>query len=750
MKARLLLAALAALLLSAIPARAEVDLSIKPGDQVVAVDVSGPDRLKLLLDMDLDVWTHDPGEGAVDVHVSIKERERLTAAGFAYKVKIEDLFADRQREIAETQVRSPGDFLAYKNLADITAFINNLATTRPDLCQVSQFGTSVENRPMYVLKITGPTPGPKNGVFYHGLIHAREWITAPIVMYLADYLVANYDTDPCVRALVDRTEFYLVPCVNPDGYSYTWTNTRLWRKNRRNNGTSYGVDLNRNYGYQWGYDNSGSSGTPSSDLYRGPSAFSEPETQAIRDFILARPNIKAYMDYHSYSQLLMWAWGYTPTLTPDNARFALIGNYMRDLIIGVHGMTYVAGPINTTIYPANGTSVDWAYGGAGRFAYTIELRDTGSFGFQLPADQIVPTCQENLPGILYLSRWASSGVLLDAPNGVPTELPANFPTNVTVNIADAQETYVAGSAQLYYRFNPSDPFTAVPFTLVTGSTYSATLPAAPCGVTAEYYMTAAGNGGFVAALPCNAPTATYSAPVLNFVPAQTIYSFPMDSNPGWTTMGQWAFGVPTGTCGDPTSGYTGTNVFGYNLAGCYPNNLTPIQYLTTTALNCTNVSNAQLRFRRRLGIESSQYDHANIQVSNDGSNWTTVWNFSGGTLQEATWSLQTYDISATADGQATVYIRWGMGTTDGSVTYAGWNIDDVEILGVPIANCTGVPVGDVNHDLAVNGADVNDFVRVFLNPGVASSPDLCAADIDGVCGVTQEDLDLFVNLLLGL
>jgi len=192
----------------------------------------------------------------------------------------------------------------------------------------------------------------------------------------------------------------------------------------------------------------------------------------------------------------------------------------------------------------------------------------------------------------------------------------------------------------------------------------------------------------------------------------------LTSNPGWTTQGQWAFGKPTGGGGtngnDPTSGFTGANVFGYNLNGDYANNMT-VQYLTTTALNCSTLDQTELRFRRKLGVESSQYDHANVQVSSNGTTWTTVWDHVGGSFNEASWTQQTYDISAVADGQSTVYLRWGMGATDGSVTYPGWNIDDIEVWGVDL--------GAANTPLAAsapNNMQKNRYIS--FNPNNATTP----------------------------
>ncbi len=170
-----------------------------------------------------------------------------------------------------------------------------------------------------------------------------------------------------------------------------------------------------------------------------------------------------------------------------------------------------------------------------------------------------------------------------------------------------------------------------------------------------------------------------------------VYSWNMDSNPGWTISGgQWAWGDPAGSYGDPNNGYTGTNVYGYNLNGRYANGI-PEYSLTTTAINCANLTQVSLKFRRWLGVEAGQYDHAYVRVSNNGTTWTTIWeNPYGSDLVETAWSYQSYDISAIADNQPTVYVRWVMGTTDAAVRYCGWNIDDVEIWGLvptPTGSC---------------------------------------------------------------
>jgi hypothetical protein len=160
------------------------------------------------------------------------------------------------------------------------------------------------------------------------------------------------------------------------------------------------------------------------------------------------------------------------------------------------------------------------------------------------------------------------------------------------------------------------------------------------------------------------------------------YEWNLDTNPGWSIQGQWAWGHPTGGGGqyggpDPTNGYTGTNVYGYDLAGDYANSI-PEYHLTSAAINCTGLTGVQLRFWRWLGVEQPAYDHAYVRVSNNGSTWTTIWQNTA-QIADTAWSQQQFDISAVADNQPTVYLRWTMGTTDSSWQFCGWNVDDVQI-----------------------------------------------------------------------
>jgi len=215
-----------------------------------------------------------------------------------------------------------------------------------------------------------------------------------------------------------------------------------------------------------------------------------------------------------------------------------------------------------------------------------------------------------------------------------------------------------------------------------------------------------------------------------------VYSFPLDSDPGWTTESQWAFGQPTGGGThrlDPTSGHTGPYVYGFNLNGDYANNM-PAYYLTTTAIDCSQVVSGELRFWRWLGVERAPFDHATVEVSNDGQNWTLLWsNPDDWPVSDTQWQQMTFDISDVADHQPTLFVRWGMGPTDDTITYPGWNVDDLEIWGVVTTPpCAGDLDGDWDIDLA-------DLALLLANYGM-SGAQYSDGDLDGDGDVDLADL----------
>ncbi len=353
----------------------------------------------------VDVWSEARGpQLPLDVVVPSTALPGLAAAGVAYEVLVPDIDAVARIEAARLRdpaAARPGDdwFADYKDYEAITAHLRELASIAPGQgapgqVSMESIGRSIEGRPLWALRIGGTAPGAVP-MLVNGTQHAREWITSMVTTCVADRLIRGYARDPEIRAFVDRTELWVVPVANPDGYQHSWGSNRYWRKNRRG---THGVDLNRNFGVAWG--GRGASKSERSETYAGTAAFSEPESRALRDLV-QREAVALHLDVHSYGQLILYPWNYTTTSAPDRARLAAIGERIGAAMAAPHGTRYTLQP-GAALYPAAGTMTDWAYGEAKALSYTLELRPKGGSGFVLPPAQIRPTCDEGLGAVMAL------------------------------------------------------------------------------------------------------------------------------------------------------------------------------------------------------------------------------------------------------------------------------------------------------------------------------------------------------------
>lgn len=300
-----------------------------------------------------------------------------------------------------------GDFHTYSELErDIFALQDRF----PNLVKVHDIGDSWEGRNIYALEITNnpdfEIERPRSLLI--GCHHAREWISVEVPYLTAVHLCENYAGDNRIRELLDSSEIWIIPLLNPDGLEYSIYFYRYWRKNRRNNldGT-YGVDLNRNYGYKWGLSDNGSSSNPNSSTYRGESAFSEPESRAVRElFHLYR--FEALISYHNYSQIILFPWGYTSEKPDDYELMFTLSQQLSNLMLPVNGTYYRYSQATEGLYATNGDTTDWAYGNYGIPAFTIELPPPSetSGGFFNAEEEIQPIFRENLSAALYLMEWA--------------------------------------------------------------------------------------------------------------------------------------------------------------------------------------------------------------------------------------------------------------------------------------------------------------------------------------------------------
>ncbi|EKG09239.1 Peptidase M14 carboxypeptidase A [Macrophomina phaseolina MS6] len=299
-------------------------------------------------------------------------------------------------------------FSAYHSLADHMQWITDLAAAFPKNSEVFSAGKSNEGRDLTGIHIWGNGgKGSRAGIVWHATVHAREWITTMVVEYVAYQLLTASDA----AAYRDKYDFYIIPVANPDGFFYTQTSDRMWRKNRQSTPSEscVGRDINRNWPHKSWSQPGGASDSPCEQDYRGLSAGDGVETKALKahlDSIAAGKGVQLYMDIHAYSQLWMYPYGYTCSGTvPDVAEYKKLADGAVAVVKAVHNTTFEAGPICSTIYEASGNSVDYAFDNAGaKYSMTVELRDTGKYGFVLPAAEILPSGEEIWAGLVYLLK----------------------------------------------------------------------------------------------------------------------------------------------------------------------------------------------------------------------------------------------------------------------------------------------------------------------------------------------------------
>ncbi|XP_071098337.1 carboxypeptidase B-like [Haliotis cracherodii] len=288
---------------------------------------------------------------------------------------------------------------AYKRYQSFVDIMDGMKSSFPNLVQEvgSLSPQTYEGRNIAYIKFG--TGGSKPAIFIESLIHAREWISGGSIMYFMDRLVSRYSLDADARYMLDNYDIYVVPVSNPDGYEYTHTSNRLWRKNRsQQQGNCRGVDLNRNFDAYW--NTVGVSNQCSSDIYCGNSMFSEAEAQAIRNKVAeinsAGQKLLAYLAVHSYSQLLLTPYSYA-NVRPENAgEVDNVARLMNDALKAPFGSNYQWGHGPDVLYPVSGASDDWAMlGGGARYVYTYELRPRSSNpGFSLGPEHIIPNGYE--------------------------------------------------------------------------------------------------------------------------------------------------------------------------------------------------------------------------------------------------------------------------------------------------------------------------------------------------------------------
>lgn len=410
----------------------------------------------------LDIWSWESWNGTVDLRIqSNKVAPLMTllpeSLHSAYWVLVDDLPSavyasypspptpkeesqfDHKFSVDLTSPRQPGDgdeglyfFRSYQPHKVVMRWMRLLEAMFPSLVRFSIIGQTYEGREIPALTVSGDSAGrdpskPRKTLVVMGGSHAREWISTTTVNYLAWSLITAYGKDRLITRFLQAYDIVFIPELNPDGIEYTWNADRLWRKSRQHTNLQFcrGLDLDHAFGYEWDSWHSGHHNDPCSESYGGDEMWESVEVSAFRDWAKTEAlnnnvNFVGLVDLHSYSQQILFPYSYTCDVEPPNLE------KMEELALGLaksirlfSGETYAVMPacqgavVETAgdanglrIEPSGGSAIDWFYHEMGaHYSYQIKLRDTGSYGFLLPAEYIIPTGEEILQSIKYLGDF---------------------------------------------------------------------------------------------------------------------------------------------------------------------------------------------------------------------------------------------------------------------------------------------------------------------------------------------------------
>lgn len=613
-----------------------------------------------------------------------------------------------------------GSMGGYHTYLEMLTVLDSMQAKFPHLISIKDTVADIhthEGRPIHWLRVSDNPNVDEDEpeVLYTALHHAREANSISQMIFYLWYLLENYDKNAQIKFLVDNTEMYFVPCVNPDGYVY---NQRidpdgggLWRKNRYVNelNDTVGVDLNRNYGFEWGIDDTGSSPDENSDTYRGPGPFSEPETQAIRDFANEHSFVTA-LNYHTYGNLLIHPWGFNDMPTAEDDIFKALAGVMtteNDYLVGTG--------TETVGYVVNGDSDDWMYGETTTkpkiYAMTPEV-GPGSFGFWPPSSVIddlnkdalrmnIMNAQlvhgyaeliDNSPKILNLQSGSISFSIRNS--GLSTN---EFSVSVTT---DAPEVELTNDVSSYMLENLQSADFTFDYQILDSESQEIMFT-----VSIDY-------GAFVQELEI---TKQYVSGDY-----QMIWSDADNDLSLWNIDGSWSI-TDNDFTSEPFS-------FTDSPGGAYSNN-TLTGMTLRDPISLEDQEEAILRYNARWDIEQG-WDYAQLQISTDGVDWvsqcatnTVIGNddqdegeplYSG---VQSEWSAEEVSLSDYIGEE--IYLRWRL-VTDQFVTGDGIYIDDMRIEAVSAEPSSTADVYDISS-VSINPNPVRDLIDVSYKLAKSSS-----------------------------
>ncbi len=612
-------------------------------------------------------------------------------------------------------------------------------------------GQSIEGRDIWAFKVSD---NPNNDedepeVLYTGLTHSREPLSMMNLFYFVQQLVEQYGTDPELTYLTNNREMWFIPVINPDGYVYNESiepnGGGMHRKNRLDtncgNGTGRGVDLNRNYGYGWGANDTGSSPDPCSATYRGESSFSEPETQAVRDFILSH-NFKNVLHYHSFSNVYIHAYGDASLPDePDLTTLREIGNEMARY----NGYPYGTG-FEMIGYTVNGDAVDWTYGDQNIIAYTPEV-GTQSQGFWPSEDDVSQLCIDQLYANKVFSFVAGSDIIIHSyeiseefiEQGEENEIEiliqnrglSNSDGDIQINLIPLNdwitfelESYLISEIDA----RDSDDIT-FPFTISNNAN-------------------SGGSSGIIISLQsANSYSRIDTIEFLIGEPHTLFYDSFENDLLDWTIDGDW---------GLTDDAVTGSYALSDSPDGDYQENQETIAELNQY-INLDYLSNPMVTFSAKWDIESN-WDFVRFQAFIIDSGWVSlqgVFTEEGSGQPAQPLGQHGYDGMQEDWVEEVIYLNQLEGeeisgfrfiqTSDNFVEGDGFTFDDFSIMGFPMGL-----MGDYNLDLTVDIFDLLAFADFLLFGDEPTDSQLFFCDLDGTGILDIMDLVALSNLILGI
>ncbi len=382
------------------------------GHKQVRLPVASRAVMEAIEPLSPDIWTHRVVPlRPVDLRLSPEQYARFLELDLEHQVIVDDLQVVVDAERARIAARSQRDdvewYEEYRTLDEYWTRWQTIVDANPDVAQLSVIGQSLEGRDMPGIVLNGDGRVGKPVFVINACQHAREWVSPAATTFMIEQLVSNYGSDPRITRLLDELEWVFLPMVNPDGFNFTWTDQRFWRKNKRViDDRLRGVDLNRNWEHEWG--GLGSSSNPGNEQYRGEAPFTEPELLVYLDALDGlRGRVVGHLDVHTFSQFVLSPWGFTLEEPDDIAEMTELGNIFAGGVRDATGAEYEVGTGATVLYLYSGNATDWFYGELDALSWTIELRPTPPItlpGFDPPPDQILPAGEELLEGTLRLAE----------------------------------------------------------------------------------------------------------------------------------------------------------------------------------------------------------------------------------------------------------------------------------------------------------------------------------------------------------